>query len=122
MIRVLVEGGVPIDARDESGDTPLHSVLCCFGGNPARQLLRLGADVHARNHLDQTPLHTATRIIIEENVPAIADLCRVLIEAGADPWATDQEGRTPFRNIAAWPDLLRIFLPYPLRNKGDRSP
>ena len=68
------------------GATPLH--FAALGGHLelVRRLVERGADVHARTHMLQTPLHFAAG----RNV----DVMRLLLDAGADPNAIDRQGVT----------------------------
>ncbi len=78
------------DAWSADGFTPVG--LAAFFGHPeaVRFLLDHGADVHAvaRNPMRVQPLHAATAARSVESV-------RLLLEAGADPNAEQQEGWTP---------------------------
>jgi len=66
--------------------TPLHAAVNAGHGALAAVLVRRGADVSARADMGQTPLHLC----------ATAGLARLLVEAGADPAAVDDEhGTTP---------------------------
>lgn len=59
VVRLLVEHGAPVDARDGAHCTALHAAS--EGGHPVvvELLLQLGADIDARNSRQQTPLHYA---------------------------------------------------------------
>lgn len=59
MVKLLVEHGATVDARDDAQCTTLHAAS--EGGHPVvvELLLRLGADIDARNQRQQTPLHYA---------------------------------------------------------------
>ncbi len=77
------------NAWSADGFTPVG--LAAFFGHPeaVRFLLRRGADVHAvaRNAMRVQPLHAATAARSVESV-------RLILEAGADPDAEQQEGYT----------------------------
>lgn len=77
------------DAWSADGFTPVG--LAAFFGHPeaVRFLLERGVDVHAvaRNAMRVQPLHAATAARSAESV-------RLLLEAGADPDAEQQEGYT----------------------------
>ena len=75
--------GVSLSARDdEDGFTPLHSL--CFSGDNAKSrldclhmLLEAGADIHAPDRYQNTPLHLAAN-------SGHAKVVAALIKAGAD--------------------------------------
>lgn len=76
------------------GCTPIH---WSERGDTTRLLLRHGADVHARNGWDGTPLHTAV-----SNDSCDVDVVRALVEARADVNAVaDGPGLTPLRMALA---------------------
>ncbi len=79
------------------GDTALHVAAAGYGARAARALVDAGADVAARNRRGAAPLHYAA-----DGIPgtpgwspaAQAETVVVLLEAGADPDATDNSGVT----------------------------
>ena len=85
--------------------TPLHAAVHGGHGALAAVLIRRGADVGARGDLGQTPLHLC----------ATAGLARLLVEAGADPLAADDEhGAAPL----AWARAgLEIHGDSPMRRR-----
>ena len=60
IVRLLIEHGVAVTAKDEMDETPLH--LASSSGVPeiARLLIEHGADVTARDQRHRTPLHLAS--------------------------------------------------------------
>lgn len=56
-IEKLLGKGLPVDVRDTYGNTLL--IIACQNGNKrvAKAVLRRGANINARNHKGNTPLH-----------------------------------------------------------------
>jgi len=73
----FVDHGLPVDVRDENGNTPL--MLAAYHGHAdtVRMLVARGADVDQRNERDQSPV--AGAVFKGED-----DVVRVLVDAGAD--------------------------------------
>jgi hypothetical protein len=83
----LVDGGAPIDAQNQSGDTLL--MLAAYHGHAALvvELLRRGADPQRANDRGQTPLQGAA-------FKGSAEVVRALLDGGAEvDFAGD--GKTP---------------------------
>ena len=90
VITALAAAGAEVDARDNSGNTPLH--WAAYGSeNPAiiTALLDAGADVNVRAGNGLTPLHLAAA-----SNPNPANI-GILLDAGADATARDNSGYTP---------------------------
>ena len=111
-VKAWLQSGGSMDDQDGEGYTLLH---CCACGSQwsqvdstsirpghvaiARHLLALGADpsIADMDNFDQaggTPLLTASRCRGEASI----DMVRILLDAGADPNATDTKGYRPLWN------------------------
>ena len=80
------------------GDTALHIAAAAYARDTSKQLLAKGANVRARNRRGAEPLHYAVDGIPDSpgwNPAAQEAIIECLIEAGADPNATDKSGVTP---------------------------
>ena len=59
MARQLVEGGMPVDMRNDGGLTALMTAATFGNQAVAEELIRLGADIGTRNAAGHTALHIA---------------------------------------------------------------
>ncbi|MDE1151967.1 MAG: ankyrin repeat domain-containing protein [Micavibrio sp.] len=74
-----------LEARNETGNTPLMVALIMKRLDFARQLIAAGSDVNAVGHQQRTPLHYA--LTFKQN-----DIAELLLARGADVNATWQQG------------------------------
>ena len=95
--RLLVDAGVPVDARDAAGRTPLQLAVAKERGHRQviLELLQLGADVEARDADGLTPLLHAAGLARDGQV-----VIPHLLAAGADLGARTPDGQTA-REVAA---------------------
>ena len=101
LVAFLLNRGADANARDRTGQTPLHCASRWYfpiSEDIVTMLLRT-ADVNERNDAGRTPLHVAVTTCNRR----IADL---LVRAGADINARDADDRTPL-HLAVLPDYRR---------------
>lgn len=80
-VRLLVQAGANVNARDNDGNTPLHET---FLTDVEEELLKLGADVNARNKDGETPIFTT---VDDDAIP-------LFIQHGADLTIRNNKGET----------------------------
>ncbi|WZD65732.1 Ank1 [Bovine papular stomatitis virus] len=91
VVRLLVDAGADIGAKDDVGRTPLHVYLSGFFvvETMVRTMIALGADVNAKDAYGRTPLFAFLK---SRNVDV--DVLRTLVEAGARVTEKDLINRT----------------------------
>ena len=127
VLNVLIKYGADVNAKDDSGNTPLLWTswwTVCFGIHPSqiralspednplpqirkrvKILLSAGADVNAKDKGGQTALMYAAKAFNGGDV----ELIKILIDAGANINARDISGYTPLMYAAAYTVEDNVF-------------
>ena len=105
LVRILVEGGADVNAKDVFGDSPLHKAIDKDHGGMVSLLVELGADVNAKNAFGDPALH---RAIFKGDV----EIVRILVEAGADADLRNAFGDSALERAVSVgnEEILRILL------------
>lgn len=95
-IGALIDMGALVDARDETGVTPLTKAASNAGDSCAamRALLKRGANVNAQDTKMQSPLHWAIFSPLDARLDDLTRKIEVLLELDADEMAIDRGGFT----------------------------
>ena len=88
IIKLLVEFGAKVDARNARGSTPLIFAVAQRNLEAIKILIELGADINAKNAIGNTPLICATI------TNASSEIIKTLIDFGADVNAKNDKGKT----------------------------
>jgi cytohesin len=91
VVRVLLEHGVDVNAKDKGNSTPLHNALKEGHVDIAQLLLQRGADPEVRDEDMNTPLHLAS-------YSGELAVVRVLLEHGVDVNTKDKDNSTPLHD------------------------
>lgn len=88
MVKLLVEYGADVCAKNYIGDTAMHWAAACGLREAIHILLRNGADINAQNQLGSTPI----MIAIERNNGHAYETVLMLLEWGANVNDVDRSG------------------------------
>ncbi|KAI8373318.1 ankyrin repeat-containing domain protein [Blakeslea trispora] len=84
-VRELVEEGQSVDSHDEFGYTAMHAAVSYNQYEIVEYLIEKGANVNIEDAEKDTPLYVAETV----------KMAQLLLDHGADPKHTNEEGYTP---------------------------
>lgn len=87
-VGLLIAHGVDAAHQSRLQATPLHVVAETWDGDAARKLIKAGAKLEEKDGQGRTALHIAAY----QNKEAVV---KALLQAGADPFATNRDGKKP---------------------------
>ena len=113
IVEALVNAGANINHQDKIGRTALWHAACIHDEIMVDCLIKNRADVNLGDRYDEAPLHRASECDIGGNVD-FAVVLRLLLEAGANPYAISRIGATPMSSIefSDRPELVNLFKAY----------
>ena len=94
VVRMLLDGGAPVDARSFDAKTPLLRAAEAGNFDKARVLLEEGSNVRTKAENGVSVLHCATLL------DPMPELVRLLLDHGADPTAATDFGMTALHQAA----------------------
>jgi ankyrin repeat protein len=128
----LVGEGADINARDESGMTPLLQYCSSLNvrGDMVRALIEAVADIHATWFRGRTALHEAGQLFGGDRCGKLRDVIIALVEAGLDVNVRDDSFSTPLHyavgeeglDLGAVQTLLELGADPALKNDCGQTP
>ena len=81
-VKLLFELGADVERVDRYGNSPLHTAASFFHSNTVRFLVEKGANVYLKNDMDQIPLASCLAVCSNLNIPEVAEIADILLQAG----------------------------------------
>lgn len=105
-VRLLLDSGASVEARDEEGSTPLMRAASYGQTEIFKLLIERGATISVRDKRGMTPLIVAACACAIATMNGTYDILKILMEKGANVNARDKDGRTALMLAASSPDDL----------------
>lgn len=93
-VKLMLEQGANVNHQDRKGKTALHRAAKAGFVETVRILLEHEASVYVRDNADETVLFDVARST-SKKTDALNEILGLLLDAGADPKATNSKGQTP---------------------------
>ena len=108
LVKLLIDKGADVNARDDILDTPLHGAS---NKETAEILIKAGADVNAKNINGKAILYSSVRNAANVSVTwqMYLDLVELLIAKGADVDVKNESGETPLHVVARQFDEKKLL-------------
>jgi ankyrin repeat protein len=103
-VRMLLDSGANVEARDEEGDSPLIRAASFGQTETFELLLERGAKINVRDKRGMTPLIAAACACAVATMNSTYDIMKILLERGADVNARTRDGTTALMMAAGSPD------------------
>jgi ankyrin repeat protein len=123
-LRLLLQAGAKVDARDNDGSTALLLAARAGRQRCAQLLLQAGADANAANRLGWTPLMEVAGLPLPPAAKRVA-LLLLLLEGGADPARRSPAAGTALIQAARSghrPSVVALLRPAPDRRSSPGRP
>ena len=124
VVRLLLEGGIDVNAHDKRNWTPLHAASYHGRLEIVRVLLDQGARANAKNNRGETPLHQVAQGEYESQADGVR-VAQHLLDRGADVNAQDKSRKTPLHvaSRCGRPEIVRLLLAHTTaKNDRRRAP
>jgi ankyrin repeat protein len=113
-VKMLLEKGADIEARNEAGRTFLIEAAGFGRLETVKMLLQKGANLRAQSNDGSTALHAAACDCALATMPDTYDVVKLLLEKGAEINTKDNEGYTPLMIASSGgvlkTDIVRVLL------------
>ena len=110
-IERLIALGVCVDAKDRSGNTPLHEASGNGHADVVKLLIKEGAKVGVRNKKGEAPLSWIARSF-RRDIEKFKEIIEALINAGAEIDAQDNRGNTALHRVSerGHADVVKLLI------------